>query len=310
MLLVLVGLPHVVSLVVALSLPFTARFCTSLRPSYGAWATFATIVTLGAGSAGALALLGWYSVARIPWIAALGPWPHQEAAHASPIPLLVADLAALIALAGGLVAIADGVRALYTVWRAHRWASKLPAGDLPGCAIAPDDVPGAFVVPPLPGRPAGVVFTQGLLDLVVDPQQQRAVYFHEIAHARLGHVWLRVVARGAARLNPMLRPLLRKLDHFIECWADDRAANVVGPRPVATALAAVALAQPPQGPTLMLRATGGDVVTRVHRLVEEPSECRLLPVAGATVLCGLILGVVVAACRITEKTFEHLMDLL
>lgn len=305
MLLVLVALPFALSLVA----PAVARLGRTIRPAHGALLCLMLVVVLGLGSAGALALLGWYSLARLPMVAAAGSWPHVHAAHASPLPLPLTDAAGIVALLAGAVALGDLVRAWRALALAHRHAEQLPGVGPEGAALVADDVPGAYVLASLPGRRRRVVFTQGLIDLVDDEECLRGVYLHELAHARLHHVWLRVLAQATARANPLLRPVRTELDHALECWADDRAAAVVGRTKLATTLATVALAQPAGPRARVLGAVGGDVVARVWRLVDPPANRALAPTAVSLLLCGTTVGAIATACRITEKTFEALMAL-
>ena len=153
-------------------------------------------------------------------------------------------------------------------------------------------VPAAYSIA---SRPPTVVITSGALR-ALDAPQLAAVIAHEHAHLRAHHQLLRALARIARRTLPFL-PLCRHADEqvatLIELHADDIAAQLSGPAPLAAALAILATAPQP-APAPGLSATSADVLQRIHRLLRPaapagPLRRRLLGAAALTLATGPVL---------------------
>lgn len=157
--------------------------------------------------------------------------------------------------------------------------------------------PGAYCVP---DRHAEIVVTRGALDNLT-AQEMRAVLAHEEAHLRGRHhllvAWVRLLNTSFPGI-PLLRAAAEEVPVLVEWVADDHAARVVGPRPLAHALGIMATSRI-QGSAGALAVSGADPVWRVRRqLVPEPglSWTRHLAVGTATLIAVVLpLAVAVAA---------------
>jgi len=106
-----------------------------------------------------------------------------------------------------------------------------------------------------PGRPAEILVSSGMRDLLTAPQLQ-AVIAHEYAHLRLRHGWaMRIAELNALCLPRALRAgrgLKRATSLLIELVADDAAARQAGAAHLANAL--TRLDQQTDDPGLAVRA--------------------------------------------------------
>ena len=136
-----------------------------------------------------------------------------------------------------------------------------------GALLVEDSRPAAYCVA---GRHPTVVLTTGAV-AALNPGQLDAVLAHERAHLAGHHHRLLAVARICRQVLPFL-PLMQYADaqvaRLVELHADDAAKRVRGPRPLATALVALATSGSP-APALAAAAT--DTVQRIHRLL-DPAE--------------------------------------
>ncbi len=142
------------------------------------------------------------------------------------------------------------------VWHAIGLAISARRAELRGLALAASSRRevlggvGVWVVPS--DRPAAyagglwrarAVVTSAFL-AALDEGEQRAVCEHEAAHVRLGHPRVLVAAGAVAAAYGRFPPVRRAWDGLrreLEAAADDEAAGAVGPAPVISALARVAL---------------------------------------------------------------------
>jgi beta-lactamase regulating signal transducer with metallopeptidase domain len=189
---------------------------------------------------------------------------------------------ALVLAVGCLLA--GSLHAARLVAQQRRVDRELPrpsAGDL---VVVPGDQPAAFAVSGW--HHARIIITTALFDVLADPAQREAVIEHERSHLRHHHLLLRCVTEVAARLNPLLRPVVAVVNDATERWADEDAARHVGPESVARALLTVALAGAATSPGLVSPLTGGQVPQRVQCLLEPPARHRWA--AGLLVMLVLV----------------------
>lgn len=207
-----------------------------------------------AGGAHLLALVGWGLLPAL-WLACLGG-------------SIGSWLAGIRAPGGGclfglqqgqlqLVGYLPAAGALgVLVWHAIRLSIGARRAELRGLALAGSarqataGGPGVWVLPSArPVAYAGglwrsrAVVTSALLD-PLDEMERRAVCEHEAAHVRLGHPRVLMAGGAVAATYGRLAPVRRAWDGLrreLEAAADDEAVRAVGPAPVISALARVAL---------------------------------------------------------------------
>jgi len=125
--------------------------------------------------------------------------------------------------------------------RAVARAGAVPRPTSAGVAwVVPSPVPAAFAAGLWRCR---AVVSSGLLASLA-PEERAAVCEHEVAHVRLGHPRLLLVAGVVVAAYGWLPPVRRAwegLRRALEAAADDEAARVVGPPTMIAALAASAL---------------------------------------------------------------------
>lgn len=144
------------------------------------------------------------------------------------------------------------------------------------------------------------VVTSGLLGRL-SRSEREAVCEHEVAHLRLGHPRLLVVAGAVAAAYGWFPPVVRAwegLRRELEAAADDEAARVVGPAVLCSALLRVAELSCPDGtPTSVTdRADLGWRLARLRHPEAAPRWSSVLVGAGAVVAgVGLALGVCLLA---------------
>ena len=241
-------------------------------------ATFALTCTVIASAATAVSL-----VARMPLVDSMFGWCERLAAS-SPWWLGVPAAAYLMALLGGVTAVS--VRHL----RAR------PGKDAPRVVVV--DTAQVFAYS-LGGRRGQVVTSRGLLEQM-DSQERRVIFAHEAAHLRLGHHRLLWLADVAA-LNPLMRPLRRRMRFALERAADEEAVRAVGDRAlVARTVGRAALLSFEQAPSQALSIDGGGVVGRVEALL-SPTE--IPPPAGAVVAGS---GAILVAFFLAWSQWTHL----
>ncbi|CCW13929.1 Peptidase M48, Ste24p precursor [Rhodococcus aetherivorans] len=129
---------------------------------------------------------------------------------------------------------------------------------------------------------------------------------HEHAHLRHHHSrWIQI-AETAAALHPLLRPVPDVVRRAAERWADEEAA-AGGRRAAAQAVAAAAVARSRSleaHSSTTLSVAGGDVVERVHALVDPPR----LPWA-RTVAATLIVAIALVSFS-ALRTTDIVQDVL
>ena len=215
----------------------------------------------------------------------------------------------------GAIAMAATAVALVVAWRcgrraqrarrhtrAHAEAARLIGKALPGteALVLTDPRPIAYCVP---GRPAAIVLTSGVLE-VLEPAQLDAVLAHERAHLARRHPVLVSLTRGLAAAVPVV-PLFAwaraEVARLAEMSADDAAIRVSGRTAVITALIAIgtgaavrddSIARAPAAvPRAAIGAAGYAVPARLERMVAPPGPARQAWYSLA--LVGLLAGMLV-----------------
>lgn len=284
-------------LVVAMAGP---RLAHRLPP---ALATRLLVVAAAAVAASMLVIAGlvgltWF--ARLPEVIELGPWSGVALRADSPVPVVVAvvaagTLTATVGSAAGLLA-----RRVRAVWQTRRACRGLRHAD--GLIVLDQAHPLAFSTPPPAGR---IVVTAGLLR-GLDPAERRVLLAHESSHIRHGHAWWAIAADLAAAVNPLLIPTARAVHQAVERWADEDAAAAVRDRPlVARTLARSALLMGGarlSAPNLPAATSG--VPERVAALLTPAPARRMW---AATVLVTLLFGVA-GATGVVERHADEFFD--
>lgn len=222
-------------------------------------------------------------VARIPLVASMLGW-CERLAGVAPWWLGVPAAMYLVALVAGGTAVS------------MRYLRARPATGAPGVVVI--DTAQVFAYS-LGGRGGQVVTSKGLLEQM-DSEERRVIFAHEAAHLRLGHHRLLWLADLAA-LNPLMRPLRKRLRFALERAADEEAVRAVGDRAlVARTVGRAALLSFERTPSQALSIEGNGVVGRVEALL-SPAE--VSPPAAALVAGG---GVILMAGTLVWTQWAHL----
>lgn len=122
----------------------------------------------------------------------------------------------------------------------------------------------------LPGPAATIAVSSGLRQVLND-REFDVVMAHERAHARHRHDRFKLLALLATAFVPPTGPLMRRLDYYLERWADEDAIAHTGAerRLLARTIAKVALAGPAPSPGLAIADHG--VAARANALL-APSQ--------------------------------------
>lgn len=211
---------------------------------------------------------------------------------------------AAILLTAALCATAGGLRHLWHVRQnlcaATRFCRILPRTE--GYLLARSPVADAYSVP---GRGGGIVVTTAMKSALTE-DELTVLLAHEHAHLRHHHSrWIQI-AETAAALHPLLRPVPDVVRRAAERWADEEAA-AGGRRAAAQAVAAAAVARSRSlevHSSTTLSMAGGDVVERVHALVDPPR----LPWA-RTVAATLIVAIALVSFS-ALRTTDIVQDVL
>jgi hypothetical protein len=263
--------------------------------------------------AGALAVavaadvaLGVLASARLLDFAPLAALLHWRAERPRPIPV-----PASISIAAG-AALAFVAVAAWVDWRRSRQAMRrlrtlrgdASAGEL---IVVRSPAVLAHAIPGLGKAPGRILISDATLR-ALDPGERRVVLEHERSHLRHRHHRYRRLSRLAARINPLLRPLVDATDFLLERWADEDAARAVGSRRLAArALASAALAGIPSRDEHVPGFAAHRVSSRVGALMTAvPPPARRLPVFVPAAL-ALIAGL---AAALAVHDLAHLFDVL
>jgi hypothetical protein len=150
------------------------------------------------------------------------------------------------------------------------------------------DTPHVVALAADPGHP--VILLSSELRRRLRPRQRRIVLAHEVAHLRHGDLTLShlVDALLVLHIKPVARRLRAAWRQAMEEHADDAVAARFGREDVAQALIQVAR-MPALNAGSALRATGGNTVQRIERLLDAPAEMRG-PAVFAAGYVGAMLG--------------------
>ncbi|HEX6447429.1 MAG TPA: M48 family metalloprotease [Streptosporangiales bacterium] len=294
-----------VPLVASLLLGVSARWLARLLPP-----RLGTRLLLGAGAAFAvttalsLGVLASTYLGQIPVVAAFGGWSVHVLRHDDPVPIPVAQLAAVaVLLVVGLVTAAAVRHAADLVFgnRACRGLSPPAGGDV---VVVDEPAPEAYALAGLVG--GRVVVTTGMLRLL-RPDERRVLFAHERAHLRHHHHAYRAAADLVTASCPLLAGLPAAIRHLTERWADEVASDAVGDRRLAArAVARAALATSRGRRPLPATAIGeGDVPDRVRSLLAP--RPRLGAGLAATLAAALVVSILTAAQigRDTDGLFDQ-----
>ena len=244
-------------------------------------AAFALTCTVIATAATAVSL-----IARLPLVASMFGW-CERLAGSSPWWLGVPAAACLAGLVGGGAAVSA------------RHLRARPAKDAPSVVVV--DTAQLFAYS-LGGRGGQVVTSRGLLEQM-GPEERRVIFAHEAAHVRLGHHRLLWLADLAA-LNPLMRPLSKRMRFALERAADEEAVRAVGDRAlVARTVGRAALLSFDRAPSHALSIDGSGVVGRVEALL-SPAEVAFP--AGPLLASA---AVIVVACSLAWSQWTHMVVL-
>jgi Zn-dependent protease with chaperone function len=269
-----------------------------LPPVAGTWLLSTGGLLAAAGSAAALALLGFTLVGQTPLLAARGHWSDQTLRHHDPIPAPVAATALAVLVVLAVRFSLAGARRVTALREAHRLAAALPApaGDL---AVLDDPDPQAYAVPGHPGR---IVVSTGLLRRL-DATQRRALLAHERAHLA-GRHHLHHTAAHLAAANPLLHRLPAAVTLSCERWADETAAATCRRDTVADALTRAATSRPMPASAVVLAAAVTDLADRIGALRTPAVRLTWWRIALLIGLLAATAATLAEAMHDTERLFE------
>jgi Zn-dependent protease with chaperone function len=293
-----VYLPFVFSGLFGAAAPLLAR---RLPPALATWLLSSGALLAAAGSATALALLGFTLVGQNQVVASQGHWSDSALRQADPVATPVAVLALIVLSALLVRVVAAAVGRVSALRDAYRLAATLPSASGELVVV---DVPDlhAYAVP---GRPGRIVVSRGLLRLL-DAEQRRAVLAHERTHLIHRHHMHHTVARLAAAANPLLSRLPAAVALSTERWADEYAAATSTRGTVAEALVHTASRTGAimRVPTIVLAASTTELAARVDALRNPPPRMTLWRVALLIGLLAATAATVVEAAHDTERMFD------
>lgn len=196
------------------------------------------------------------------------------------VPGLLFGRLAVVAVRHTRAGRADRRRHLELLGMLGRRDSHLGVTVIPGAEAAAYCVPGT----------GAVVLSRGALDLL-EPAELRAILAHERAHLTGRHhlliAWASILAQ-AIPAAPVFRGILPATLKLVELLADDRAVRR-GTR--ADLAAAIAAFTGGAAPTVGLAASGGQVLARVHRLLDPPPPLPLAARLGGASAAASLLAV-------------------
>jgi len=311
-----VYLPLVIPVLAALAArPLADR----LPPVAATWLLAGSSLALAVASSAVLGLLALTALVRVPFVATSANTSVQAISRSDTVSLPVA-------IAAGALLAAAAAAACRALWRrgtaivaAGRQARRLPGSGQ--VVVTEDDAADAYT---LPGWPCRIVITSGMLRALTE-SERKVLVAHERAHAGGSHYLFTSAARLAAAANPLLRPVAAQVGYTVERWADERAAEAAGDRPLtARAIARAAMAStaaPPDrdGQATALGLVGGKdaerkekaslrragpVPRRVAALLGPPPRTSLLLLAGAVLLVALSGASALEAARNLHQLLE------
>jgi Zn-dependent protease with chaperone function len=289
------------SVAYAVAGPALAR---DLTPAVAVRLLVVASVVVAASSLVVLWVVALIWVGQLPLVADYYDWSAEILRSTDPLPILTGVISALLVAVIVPYLLIVALRRFRALWSAHRACRRRGKG---GLVVVNTERAGAFATPAAGGR---IVVTTGLMKALT-ADERRALLAHEASHLSHGHVWWVLAADLAAAANPLLRRAARHVNHTVERWADEDAANQVGDRQlVARALARAALHRHGSGsahlrPRAALGALGGQVPDRVRALLDPPPRRHGL--LAAIALIALLLTTAVAALVAQQHT-DALLD--
>jgi Zn-dependent protease with chaperone function len=194
----------------ALYLPLLLPLCAAagawplaerLPPVLATWLLTGAALALAAMSTAVLGVLTLTSVLRIQLVASLADLSAGVLRRDDPASLSAALAAAALLAAAVTGAAHAGRRRARALLSAARHARCLPGSGQ--VVVVPDGAADAYTVP---GRPARIVITAGMLDALAQ-DERRVLLAHERAHAGNHHYVFTALTHLAAAANPVLRPV-------------------------------------------------------------------------------------------------------
>jgi Zn-dependent protease with chaperone function len=263
-----------------------------------------TGLALAFTTAGALSLLAFTVVARIPIVASQGHWAASAVASRVEVPawLGVFAIACIAVIAVRTVRTFDRYRRVL----GHAVRLQLESGG--EIVTVKDPASFAYASRIWPFRPGVIIVSEGLQQ-TLDANERAAVLAHEQSHLTHQHSLYELAALLAGALNPLLRPLQREINFSLERWADEDAAAVQGRAVAASALAASALHSVGAAPRPALAHATTCVPARVEALLDDPRPHNGLLTAIASANAIVAAVAVLLAARSTENIFEVLRAL-
>lgn len=142
----------------------------------------------------------------------------------------------------------------------------------------------------LPGPARTIAVSHGLRR-TLDEREYEIVIAHERAHATHRHDRYKLVALVTTAFVPVTEPVARRLDFYLERWADEEAVAQTGTerRRAARTIAKVALARTSPSPALGIADLG--VAARATALLEpEISRSSMIARCHATAVASAVLA--------------------
>ena len=271
-------------------------------PQRGAATLIAAALTVAVAADIALGVLVGARLIDVAPLAALLGWGPERAA-VIPVPVPVSAAAAAAILVAAAAAWADWRATRTALWRLRALHGDAADGEM---IVIRSSLAVAHALPAMGERPGRILVSDSMLR-ALGPAERSVLLAHERSHLRHRHDRYRRLARAAARINPLVRPVVGATEFLLERWADEDAARAVGSRRVAAeAIARAALA----GTNVGARPRHAGfavqrVADRVDALLAATPQGRLV------LLVPLIVALVAALTGVAAvHELLHLFDLL
>lgn len=220
-----VALPLVVTMLVVL---FGSRMLDQVGPAAAARCSAVLLTAVAIAAVPTLWLIGLSGLAHAGLHNPITDWSQHLVPSNQP-------LGAVIGIAALGVAAVGSLRAGRVVWM-HR---RVRCADTDPVEFIDTDDVYAYT---LPGPAATIAISTGLCN-ALDNTEFAIVLAHERAHARHRHDRFKLLGLVCAAFVPLLRPMVTRLDFYLERWADEESLVATGAdrRVAARTIAKVAL---------------------------------------------------------------------